>query len=93
MGRGRRGMSHFVVAFLIEESAADESGRLGIVASRKVGNSVVRNRTRRRLRELWRRAAPRPKGDLVLLARPGSGTATWADLRRSFHRALRRAQR
>jgi ribonuclease P protein component len=33
--------------------------RLGIIASRKFGGAVARNRAKRRLRELFRRQSPR----------------------------------
>jgi len=46
--------------------------RVGITASRKVGNAVARNRARRLLREATRRLYPHiaPGWDLVLVARP-----------------------
>ncbi len=49
-----------------------ESVRLGLTASKKVGNAVARNRARRRLRALgWRAlgALGRPGWDYVLIAR------------------------
>lgn len=50
---GRRvSLAHFV---LILRARADSNGaRLGIAASRKVGNAVVRNRMRRLIREAFR---------------------------------------
>lgn len=46
--------------------------RVGITASRKVGNAVARNRARRLLREATRHLYPRISTgwDLVLVARP-----------------------
>ena len=48
--------------------------RLGLVVSRKVGNSVHRSRWKRRLREAFRLAHPEmPAGlDLVVLPRPNA---------------------
>lgn len=49
--------------------------RMGFTASKKVGNSVMRNRARRRLREVARAVLPglaRPGWDYVLVARPGA---------------------
>lgn len=45
--------------------------RLGVVVSRRVGGSVVRSRTRRLLREAFRRIQPRMGSslDMVLVAR------------------------
>lgn len=47
-------------------------GRLGVTVSRKVGNAVVRNRVKRRIREWFRRegAQQAPGLDLVVIARP-----------------------
>lgn len=55
----------------LEVSSANRS-RLGITASRKVGNAVVRNRFKRRVREWFRhRRWDLPEVlDLVVIARP-----------------------
>lgn len=45
--------------------------RLGIVASRSVGNSVVRNRIKRAIREFFRLNREKfPKGDTIVIMRP-----------------------
>ncbi len=52
--------------------AADEGCRIGFTASRKVGNAVVRNRARRRLREVVEQIMPshaKGRRDYVLIAR------------------------
>ena len=53
--------------------------RLGVVASRKVGNAVARARARRLLREAYRRNRYLLKGDadVVLVARPYLLKAEW----------------
>jgi len=91
MTTGRRGVSQYVVAFHRGGPAGSRESRLGVVASRKVGKAHRRNRSRRRLREIWRRSGERPVGDLVLLARAGIADAPWASLRRAYHVAVRRA--
>lgn len=51
--------------------------RVGFTASKKVGNAVLRNRAKRRLREVARtvlREAGRPGWDYVLVAKPGVTT-------------------
>ncbi len=60
--------------------------RVGITVSSKVGNAVVRNRIRRRLRELYRhRKAALPCGlDVVLVAKPQAAQADFAALAAAY---------
>jgi ribonuclease P protein component len=73
--RGARYQSgHFVLYGL--GGAKDEPSRLGITVSRRVGNAVVRNRLKRRLREYYRlkMRAMLPAGvAMVVIARKGAG--------------------
>ena len=66
--------------------------RLGLSVSRRVGNAVVRNSVRRRLREVFHAALPEiPSSlDLVVSARPAAAEATLAELNEEFMRALRK---
>jgi ribonuclease P protein component len=67
--------------------------RVGFTASRKVGNAVVRNRARRRLREMVRLtlAESRISGmELVLIARRDTARIEFATLCKSFAEALER---
>jgi len=63
---------------------------LAVVASRKVGPAVIRNRVKRRFRELFRRnkALLTESFDLIVITRPESGAAAWPDLRDSYISAL-----
>ena len=72
-------------AVLIEARRRGEDGPpgLGITASKKVGNAVVRNRARRRLREAARRLLPElglAGVDYVFVARQTTPDAPWAGL-------------
>jgi ribonuclease P protein component len=62
--------------------------RVGFTVSSKVGNAVVRNRVRRRLRQLARtRHHQLPKGlDLVFIARNSAATAAWSAFEKAFDR-------
>jgi ribonuclease P protein component len=60
-------------AFIVVVARRDEPGspRLGITASRRVGNSVARNRVKRRVREWFRKVRGSLDGplDVLVIAR------------------------
>ena len=68
-----------------------ERNRYAFVAGRKVGKAVVRNRVKRRLREIARLTPTKQGWDLVFIARASAGGATYRDLDRSVKGLLRRA--
>jgi ribonuclease P protein component len=89
---GRRSSSRTLVVHL---AALDEPAlRVGFVVSKAVGNSVVRNRVKRRLRHLVRdRLGGLPgAGALVVRALPAAGTASSTELAADLDRCLRRVQ-
>ena len=66
--------------------------RLGLVSSTKLGHAVVRNRCRRRLREVYRLEKPQLKTgyDIILVARSRTATAPWSELQQQFRRLCRK---
>lgn len=66
--------------------------RVGFVVSKAVGNAVVRNRTKRRLRALVaQRLAALPAGvDVVVRAGPSSAAASYATLGDALDACLER---
>ena len=96
---GRRaGRGALVVHFLqstIEPAPADQpSARAGFVVSKAVGNAVVRNKVRRRLRHLVRPllADLPPSASLVVRALPSAAAASFADLGADLESALAAAR-
>jgi ribonuclease P protein component len=67
--------------------------RLGLTVSRKVGNAVVRNRVRRRLREIVRtqRSLLLDGWDHVVVALPAAAEADFTTLREELTCVLERA--
>lgn len=75
-----------VVVFL-----APGAGRLAVVASRKVGGAVQRNRARRILRAAWREVSSLAAGrDAVLVARAPIAGATTGELVAEMSELVRR---
>ncbi|GGM35094.1 hypothetical protein GCM10010489_02420 [Microbacterium saperdae] len=68
------------------------AARFGFIISKQVGNAVVRNSVRRRLKAVCAEALPRvPEGtDVVIRALPASATATYAELSADVNRCLGR---
>lgn len=66
--------------------------RIGITLSRKFGNSVTRNRTKRRIREIYRNSKQDLKTgfDIVFLARPGNYSYT--DRKKQLFRLFKKAE-
>src|SRR5882762_7912476 len=67
-------------------TGTDESARIGLITSRRVGNAVLRNRVGRRLREIVRmeRGRLRPGCWIVLVARAAAAKTDSAKLRAEY---------
>ena len=96
--QGRRvAATHMTVLALPNSLDCD---RLGIIASRRLGGAVVRNRAKRRVRNLFQHHHPdtasargtRPL-DLVVIPKRSLVTAPYAALTADFNRALERLDR
>jgi ribonuclease P protein component len=74
-------------------TAAGERNRSGFVTSRRIGGAVVRNRVRRRLREIVRRHQHKIIAGawIVIVARPRAASATYRALEHEWLRLASRA--
>ena len=82
--RGKSGVSPFLVVYARPNRGG--RNRLGVTVGTKLGKAVVRNRVRRRLREIYRLSQPelRQGYDIVLVARTRAVTATYGELTRAY---------
>jgi ribonuclease P protein component len=91
--KGRKTATHGLVLQALHRD--DQApARIGFTVTKKIGNAVVRNRTRRRLKEAARlelEQHPVAGVDLVLIGREGTRGRDFLDLRDDFRRALRKA--
>ncbi|MCF6219549.1 MAG: ribonuclease P protein component [Robiginitomaculum sp.] len=82
-----------IVIQMRAQSEATEMINVGFTATKKIGNAVVRNRCKRRLRELARALLPlhgKPGHNYVFIARANTAKAEWADLQKDVEKALLR---
>jgi ribonuclease P protein component len=93
-GGRRAGRGTVVVHLFLEEPALASTARAGFVVSKAVGNAVVRNTVRRRLRHLVRPLlADLPAGaTLVVRALPAASSASYSVLGADLEAALAAAR-
>jgi ribonuclease P protein component len=90
---GTKLVASVFVLYVLPTSAP--RSRLGLAVSRRIGGAVVRNRVKRRLRELFRRHKLLlcPACDVVFVARQGAAEASLEEYTRQFLMLLQRCQR
>jgi ribonuclease P protein component len=86
--RGTRLRGRFMTCFAL----SNELGlpRLGIAASRKIGNAVTRNRAKRQIRELFRSHKLLTGIDIVVIPRREIVDAPWRNIEADYCAALQR---
>ncbi|WP_309123369.1 ribonuclease P protein component [Paenibacillus sp.] len=89
---GKAAANHQFVVY-VKHSQAAESFRFGVSVSKKVGNAVVRNRMRRRVKEIVRRMEPlmKPRVDIVCIVRKPALELDHTMLKKSIHHVFKRA--
>lgn len=89
--RGKRYATPGFVLLVRDRGDEDPAIRLGITITKKVGNAVVRNRMRRRFRELAREmlgTKGKAGADHVLIGRDGGIERNFSELRADLAKAL-----
>lgn len=81
---GRRAASDYLALFVSDNDVGQP--RVGLAVSRKLGNAVVRNRIKRRLRELVKPLLTQTEGgrDVVIVARARAVDAKFTRLRQEI---------
>ena len=82
--RGKSYANKYLVMYIVDNDL--ESNRLGISVSKKVGNSVVRHRITRLIREAYRLHQKEMVGgkDIVVVARVNSKDHSYWDIESAF---------
>ena len=82
--KGTSFANRYLVMYILENQY--NRNRLGISVSKKVGNSVVRHRITRLIREIYRLNEMSFKTglDMVIIARPAAKGKTFEEMKKSF---------
>lgn len=86
--RGRSAVSGGVVVYCMKNKKG--LSRLGVTVSTKLGHAVVRNRVRRRFREMYRlhRSDMLPGYDVIVVARVRAAQLPYGKLEKQYLRCL-----
>ncbi|PZM63910.1 ribonuclease P protein component [Paenibacillus dendritiformis] len=88
---GRSFANHQLVLYVFHRPQV-ERFRVGVSASKKIGNAVMRNRMRRMIKEIVRREADRviDHVDLIFIVRKGATVMNYDQLTKSVQHVMRK---
>ena len=87
-GKGNSAANRFLVIRYLPNGL--DHSRFGFMVSRRIGNAVVRNKVKRRLREAVRHSSVKSGWDAVFIARRGTERAGYQELKQATGNLLRR---
>jgi ribonuclease P protein component len=91
LATGDKWVTKAFVVIVHRPSSVDQDLHYGVIASRKVGSAVNRNRAKRRLREVIREIIPQEGCagcHYILIARAGVLTSSFEDIKKDLRWAL-----
>ncbi|MFN2259219.1 MAG: ribonuclease P protein component [Parasphingopyxis sp.] len=94
--RGKRAVMPGFILLMRKRGDEDPSIRFGVTVTRKIGGAVIRNRMKRRFRELARAILPgegRPGADYVMIGRAGGVERDFGTLRNELAKAVAKLSR
>jgi ribonuclease P protein component len=86
--RGVRTRGRYMTLIILANGL--DVSRLGIIATRRLGGAVRRNRSKRLVREIYRLNKPSPGLDIVVLPQPDLPDVAFAVLEADYRTAVRR---
>ena len=88
--KGRSAVSPYLVVYC--QKNREGRSRLGVTVSKKLGHAVVRNRVRRRIREIYRlnREKMLPGWDIIVVGRGRSVKGSYEKMNEAYLDCLRR---
>ena len=87
-GEGNSASNRFLVIRFVPNGL--DRSRFGFMVSKRIGNAVVRNKVKRRLREAVRLTPVKAGWDAVFIARRGTERAGYQELKQATGNLLRR---